>query len=70
MQFLFDGMLFSGYSLSMIIFMVPAVVFGLYGVILPVQVLVGVLLMNAVAGIAGFTMSVAKIFGYDVAIKT
>lgn len=68
MQFLFDGMLFSGYSLSVIIFMVPAVVFGLYGAILPFQVLVGVLLMNIVAGITGFSMSVAKILGYDIPI--
>jgi hypothetical protein len=65
MQFLFDGMLFSGYSLSVMTIMIPAVIYGLYGGVLSPLALIGILAMNVTVGLVGLALTVARIRGYE-----
>ena len=64
MEFLFDGMLFSGYSIAVLVFMIPSVIVGLYGALLSGTMVTMIILANVAAGVVGLLLATSKVVGY------
>lgn len=59
-QFLFDGVLFTIYSLSILIFIIPILVIGMYGILFPSIMSTMILLYGILAGVIGSVLIYIK----------